>query len=39
MSERDALYLSHVLAAIDDIAVFTAEGRDAFLPTARRRAP
>lgn len=31
MNERDALYLSHVLAAIDDIAAFTAEGRDAFL--------
>ena len=31
MNERDALFLSHVLAAIDDIAAFTADGREAFL--------
>lgn len=31
MNERDALFLSHVLAAIDDIAVFTVDGRAAFL--------
>jgi uncharacterized protein with HEPN domain len=31
MNERDALFLSHVLAAIDDIAAFTADGREVFL--------
>ncbi len=31
MSERDRLYLRHVVDAIEDIRPFTADGRDAFL--------
>ena len=31
MSERDVLFLQHMLGAIDDIQQFTAEGKAAFL--------
>ena len=31
MSERDALYLGHVLAAVDDINEFVNPSRDAFM--------
>jgi uncharacterized protein with HEPN domain len=31
MTERDALFLEHILAAIRDIEAFTAEGREAFM--------
>ena len=31
MSERDGLFLSHILGAIDDIGQFTAEGQTAFM--------
>lgn len=31
MSERDRLFLGHILGALDDIASFTAEGRTAFM--------
>ena len=31
MTERDGLFLAHILAAIDDIESFTAEGRDVFM--------
>lgn len=31
MSERDRLFLQHVLAAIDDIALFTTSGKGEFL--------
>jgi uncharacterized protein with HEPN domain len=31
MSERDRLFLGHVLGAIDDIRSFTAEGRPGFM--------
>ncbi len=30
MTDRNGLYLGHILAAIDDIALFTVDGRDAF---------
>ena len=31
MSDRDRLFLGHILGALDDIASFTAEGRPAFM--------
>jgi uncharacterized protein with HEPN domain len=31
MSVRDRLFLDHILGALDDIAIFTAEGRPAFM--------
>lgn len=31
MTDRDRLFLEHILAAIGDIESFTAEGRDAFM--------
>jgi uncharacterized protein with HEPN domain len=31
MSERDKLFLGHILGAIDDICSFTADGRPAFM--------
>ena len=31
MNDRDALFLGHVLAAMDDIQSFTAEGRAVFM--------
>ncbi len=31
MTDRDRLFLGHIVAAIDDIAAFTTEGREVFL--------
>ena len=31
MTERDRLFLAHILAAIADIESFTTEGRDGFM--------
>jgi uncharacterized protein with HEPN domain len=31
MSERDKLFLAHILGAIDDICNFTADGQPAFM--------
>ncbi len=31
MTERDRLFLQHILGAIDDIGQFTAEGQAAFM--------
>lgn len=31
MNDRDRLFLQHILAAIDDVGQFTAEGRAAFM--------
>lgn len=37
MTERDGLFLRHILAAIADIESFTAEGRSGFMADRKRQ--
>lgn len=38
MTERDRLYLGHILDSISAIEAFTSDGRERSSPTARHRA-